>query len=114
MSHVTALKTIANYGCTVIGDAKKLEDARNTFKEIAAKGLQGPYVEVEDTFLYSLQVAVPPLGYTSVELIVEELLQKQLREVTFEIPFLMKKLIKLFLICPWRMLSGHQLTFILI
>jgi len=55
--------------------------------ETAAKGLPGAYVEEQDSFIHSLQVAIPPWGTTHVELVLEELLQQRLGEIKFEIPF---------------------------
>ncbi len=87
-TRVTSLKTVADDGCTTKGKVKEIEEARETFLEQTSQGLPSAYVEVQDSFTYSLQVSIPPLGETEVELIVEQLLQQRLGEVAFEIPMI--------------------------
>ena len=80
-ARVASLQTISKIGntekeCVTTGKVKKLAD-RETSLEYAAEGLPGAYVEeqiVASTSSYSLQVSIPPLGQTRVELILEELL----------------------------------------
>jgi hypothetical protein len=80
-------ETISDETCTTHGQAQKLEDARETFLQTAAQGLPGAYIEAQDSFTYNLQVAIPPLGITHVEVVLEQLLKQRLGEVMFEIPF---------------------------
>jgi len=87
-TRVTSLQTMADDGCTSIGEIQELKEAQETFEEQVAQGLPGAYVEVEDAFTYSLQVSIPPLGVTKVNLVVEQILQQQLGEVLFQIPLI--------------------------
>mmetsp|Transcript_17403 Transcript_17403/g.36455 ORF Transcript_17403/g.36455 Transcript_17403/m.36455 type:complete len:828 (+) Transcript_17403:125-2608(+) len=87
-TRVTSLKTFSDDGCTTEGRVKEIEAARETFLEQSSQGLPSAYVEVQNSFTYSLQVSIPPMGETDVELIVEQLLQQRLGEVAFEIPMI--------------------------
>lgn len=86
-ARVAALRTIADDGCTTRGEVQALEKARETFAEQAAAGLPSAYVEARDGTTYSLQVSLPPLGTTHVELVTEELLRQKVGEVKFQLPF---------------------------
>jgi len=87
-TRVTSLQTTADDGCTSTGEVQELEDAKDTFEEQVAQGLPGAFVEVDDAFTYSLQVSIPPLGVTKVQLVVEQILQQQLGEIFFDIPMI--------------------------
>ncbi|KAL3908383.1 MAG: hypothetical protein SGILL_008504, partial [Bacillariaceae sp.] len=118
-TRVAGLKVISykddGGNCTVDGVVKRLAEARETFLESASEGLPGAYVEEQDTFAHSIQVAMPPLGtyafdsihvvYVScmpnfrvsrigigtgkahVQLALEQLLHQQLGKVDFQVPF---------------------------
>jgi len=73
--------------CRTNGKVQRLEEARETFLENASEGLPGAYIEEHDSFTHSLQVAIPPLGKASVELVLEQLLHQRLGKVVFDIPF---------------------------
>ncbi|CAB9520302.1 trypsin inhibitor heavy chain H4 [Seminavis robusta] len=85
-ARVAALRTIADDGCTTRGEVQALEEARETFVETAAQGLPGAYVEARDAVTYSLQVSLPPMGTTVVELVLEEILRQRVGQVEFQIP----------------------------
>lgn len=85
-TRITSVKTIADDGCTSTGDVQELKEARENFMEAASNGLPVAYVEAQDSSTHSLQVAIPPLGTSNVELVLEQLLKQRLDEVTFEIP----------------------------
>lgn len=85
-TRITSVNTIADDGCTSTGDVQEIEEARENFIEAASNGLPVAYVEAQDSSTHSLQVAIPPLGTSNVELVVEQLLKQRLDEVTFEIP----------------------------
>ena len=86
-TRITNLTTTSDDGCTSKGDVQELREARETFMDSASKGVPGAYVEArEDSFTHSLQVAIPPLGTSNVELTLEQLLQQRLGEVQFEVP----------------------------
>lgn len=86
-ARVASLKTMADDGCNTYGKVQTLEEARETFVETASHGLPGAYVEERDSFTHSLQVAMPPLGTTRVELVLEELLHQRVGQVEFQVPF---------------------------
>ena len=86
-ARVTSLKTMADNGCNTYGKVQTLKEARETFVETASKGLPSAYIEERDLFTHSVQVAMPPLGKTKVELILEELLQQRVGQVEFQVPF---------------------------
>lgn len=86
-TRIASLKTTANDGCITSGKVQELGEARETFIESAKQGLPSAYVEqAQDSFTHSLQVSIPPLGNTHVELVLEQLLKQRLGEVKFEIP----------------------------
>ena len=86
-TRITSLKTVTEDDCVAKGDVQELKEARETFMEAASQGLPGAYVEArQDSFTHSLQVAIPPLGTSNVELVVEQLLKQRLDEVKFEVP----------------------------
>ena len=90
-TRVTSLKTmdLSHDGCETNGVVKELQDARDIFLDQTTNGaLASAYVEVQDSFTYSVQVSIPPFGITNVELVVEQLLQQRLGEIVFEIPLL--------------------------
>lgn len=87
-TRVVSLQTISGNGCTTHGKVGKLAQVRETFLETAAEGLPGAYIEEQHSSMYSLQVAIPPLGETRVELVFEALLQQRLGEVEFMIPLI--------------------------
>jgi len=87
-TRVTSLQTTADDGCTSTGVVQEIEDAKDTFEEQVAQGLPGAFVEADDAFTYSLQVSIPPLGVTTVQLVVEQILQQQLGEIFFDIPMI--------------------------
>jgi hypothetical protein len=85
-ARVTSLRTFMDDGCSTHGQVKTLEEARETFVETATQGLPGAYVEARDAVTYSLQVSIRPLGFTLVELVLEELLRARVGEIEFQIP----------------------------
>jgi len=89
-TRVTSLQIKGNDGCTSNGQVQELDEAQDTFEEQVASGLPGAYVEADanDAFSYSVQVSIPPLGTTSVTLVVEQILQQKLGEVVFAIPWI--------------------------
>jgi hypothetical protein len=87
-TRVASLQTVSDDDCASSGVVQELEEARETFQEQAEAALSTAYVEVQDSFLYSLQVSIPPFGVTVVEMVVEQLLQQRLGEVKFEIPLI--------------------------
>lgn len=72
--------------CSVHGKAMELAQARKTFMDQAAQGMGGAYVEERDSFTYSLQVSMAPLGKTSVQVVVEQLLKQKVGVVDFQVP----------------------------
>lgn len=58
------------------------------FLDTASSGLPGAYVEATNSFTHSLQVSIPRLGITNVELVVEQILHTRLGKVAFELPFM--------------------------
>jgi len=86
-TRITSVKTIVDNGCTSRGDVQELKEARENFMEAASNGLPVAYVEVaQDSSTHSIQVAIPPLGTSNVELVLEQLLKQRLDEVNFDIP----------------------------
>merc|ERR1719159_1623226 len=85
-TRVTSIQTTADDGCTSSGEVQEIEEAKDTFAQQVEKGVPGAFVQVNDAFTYSLQVSIPPLGVTTVNLVVEQILQQQLGEVLFELP----------------------------
>jgi hypothetical protein len=85
-TRITSVKTVTDDDCTADGEVQELEDARETFVETASKGIPGAYVEARDSSTHSIQVAIPPLGTSYVELVLEQLLKQRLDEVKFEFP----------------------------
>lgn len=73
--------------CSTYGEVQRIKDARENFLETASQGLPGAYIEQQNTLLHSLQVAMPPLGSSKVELVIEELLHRRLGRVDLELPF---------------------------
>ena len=73
-TRITSLKTISSDDCETNGDVQELSEARDTFLESASKGIPSAYVESQDSFTHSLQVAIPPLGIANVELVLEQLI----------------------------------------
>mmetsp|Transcript_29439 Transcript_29439/g.71051 ORF Transcript_29439/g.71051 Transcript_29439/m.71051 type:complete len:771 (-) Transcript_29439:139-2451(-) len=73
--------------CTTYGVVQELEEARENFLETAAEGLPSAYIEQQNEVLHSLQVAIPPLGTSTVELVLEELLEQRLGRVALDLPF---------------------------
>mmetsp|Transcript_29440 Transcript_29440/g.71054 ORF Transcript_29440/g.71054 Transcript_29440/m.71054 type:complete len:627 (-) Transcript_29440:139-2019(-) len=73
--------------CTTYGEVQALEEARENFLETAAEGLPSAYIEQQNEVLHSLQVAIPPLGTSTVELVLEELLEQRSGRVALELPF---------------------------
>ena len=67
---------------------KELSEARDTFLESAASGIPSAYVESQDSFTHSLQVSIPPLGITNVELVLEQLIVQRQGKINFEIPLM--------------------------
>ena len=84
-ARITGLETISE-DCVTRGQVQQLQEARETFLEAAADGLPSAYIEEQDYFTHGLQVAIPPLGMTRVELELEELLQQRLGKVEFHMP----------------------------
>lgn len=72
--------------CSVHGKAMELAEARETFMEQASQGMGAAYVEERDSFTYSVQVSMAPFGKTSVEVVVEQLLQQKVGVVDFAVP----------------------------
>jgi len=88
-ARVASLRTITEDGsCSTVGKVQTLEEARETFVENAANGLPGAYVEEQDSVSYSVQVTLPPLGQSRVELVVEEILRQRVGQVEFQIPLI--------------------------
>ena len=87
-TRVTSLHTSAHDGCTSTGEVRESQDAQDTFEEQVAQGLPAAFVEVDDAITYSVQVSIPPLGTTTVTLVLEQILQQQLGEVAFEFPLI--------------------------
>jgi len=87
-SRVASLQTITDEGCRTNGEVQKLEEARETFLDSAKDGFEGAYIEAQDAFTYGLQVSIPPLGSTRVEVVLEQLLKQRLGEVEFQIPLI--------------------------
>lgn len=56
--------------------------------ESASKGIPSAYVESQDSFTHSLQVSIPPLGITNVELVLEQLIVQRQGIINFEIPLM--------------------------
>lgn len=56
--------------------------------ESAASGIPSAYVESQDSFTHSLQVSIPPLGITNVELVLEQLIVQRQGIINFEIPLM--------------------------
>ena len=86
-SRVASLKTLATDGCETTGVVKDLEEARETFEETVLEGIPSAYVEAQDAKTYSIQASLPPLGSTTVELVIEELLHQEKGMVEFQVPF---------------------------
>jgi len=113
-TRVTSLQTAADDGCTSNGEIRKIEDAKYTFEDQVERGVAGAYVEAEDAFTYSVQVSIPPLGVTTVNLVVEQILQQQLGEVAFEIPLIpIEEVDKVVLDLSVEDLSGNPVEFLL-
>lgn len=87
-TRVVSLKTMADDGCTTTGKVKEIEEARDTFIEQTSKGLSSAYVEAQDGFTYTVQASINPFASTTVELIVEQLLQQRQGEIAFEVPLI--------------------------
>ena len=87
-TRITSLKTISSDECETKGYVKELSEARDTFLESAASGIPSAYVESQDSFTHSLQVAIPPLGITNVELVLEQLIVQRQGKINFEIPLM--------------------------
>lgn len=85
-ARVASLQTLAQDGCTTTGVVKEIGDARETFAESASQGLPGAYVEARDSTTYSIQVSLPPMGNTIVELVLEEIMRQKVGEIEFQLP----------------------------
>jgi len=87
-TRVTSLQTSADNGCTSSGEVQEIQDAKDTFEEQVTQGLPAAFVEVDDAVTYSVQVSIPPLGTTTVTLVLEQILQQQLGELAFQFPLI--------------------------
>ena len=85
-TRITSLKTISSDECETTGYVQELSEARDTFLESAASGVPSAYVESQDSFTHSLQVSIPPLGITNVELVLEQLIVQRQGKINFKIP----------------------------
>ena len=90
-SRVASLETVSsetedNKFCRTYGKVEEITQARDTFLEGASQGVPTAYIEEQEGSTYNLQVSLPPLGSTTVELVLEDLLLLRLGEVNFELP----------------------------
>lgn len=92
-ARVASVKTISENGCETSSEVKTLDDARKTFLESASEGLPGVYVEAQTSSTHSIQVAIPPLGSTDLEVVIEELVHTKLGAIRFEVPLVPNELL---------------------
>jgi len=85
-SRVTWLTVVADNGCTWTGEVQPLQEAIASFNQTASEGKPAALLEAWDSSNYAVQVSLPPLGTTSLEIRYEELLRRQQHQVPFQIP----------------------------
>lgn len=85
-SRVTAMSIESDNGCTWTGEVQALEKAIASFNQTASEGKPAALLSTWDSTNYAVQVSLPPMGTTSLEIRFEELLRRQQHQVPFQIP----------------------------
>lgn len=85
-ARVTSLHMYLSDGCIQEGEVKELEEAEETFDESASEGKPAAILTAWDSSNYQLQLSIPPLGTTQVEIRFEELLRRQRHQIDFHVP----------------------------
>lgn len=85
-ARVTDLQILADNGCTWTGRVEALEEAIESFTDTASEGKPAALLSAWDSTNYAVQVSLPPLGNTTLVLVMEQLLRRQQHQVSFQIP----------------------------
>lgn len=96
-ARVTSL-TMQSLDCIFESDVQEESHAQQTFDEQASQGKPAALLSAWDMANYFMQVSLPAVGKTSVELVYEQVLTRRSYEIPFQIPVSPGKPVELLLV----------------